>query len=69
MFAEVFSYDQELIDSGIEKGIEQGEQLQKKVFKMLRDQKSAEEIKLKTGISDEKLSRYQADYEDLFSDR
>jgi len=74
MFAEVFSYDQELIDAGIEKGIEQGieigeqktEQTIKQVFKLLRQNKSSEEIKAETGITDEKFARYKADFNEIF---
>jgi len=54
------------LEAGVQQGIKTGEQIQKQVFKMLRDNKTAEEIKSMTGISDANLANYQADFEELF---
>jgi len=54
------------LEKGIEQGIERTQKLVKQIFKMLRNQNSAEEIKSETGIDDGELAKYQADFEELF---
>ena len=58
--------EQARIQTAEERGEQRGEQLLKQVFKMLRDNKSAEEIQSKMEIDAKKLARYKADFDELF---
>jgi len=79
MFAELFSYDNELLEAGeqkgfekgiakgIEQGIEKGQSIQRETFKLLKAGIPAEKIKEELQITDEELAHYQAAFNEIFN--
>ena len=65
-----FSREAELLyvgrEEGWEQGLEQGQELQKGVFKMLKQNIPEQEIMNHYGLSPEKLAAYRSDFEELF---
>jgi len=67
MFAEVFSYDNELREEGREKGRQEYRLLQKEAFKLLKTNTPPEQIKEALQLTDAELAEVQADYNEFIN--